>query len=69
MWIQLKAGTDHKAIKHELSDMGRVEDDPHDSSRFIITFLNQSESGMRMVGFRLSQDFIQEFEDFGMMPE
>ena len=69
MWIQLNEGTDRGAMKEQLKEIGRVEDDPRDSNRLVITFHNQSEGGMRMAGFRLSQDFIQDFTDFGMLAE
>jgi len=69
MWIQLKPTTDRKALLEQLGEIGRIEKDPSDELRLILTFHNQSESGMRMAGFRLSQDFIRYFEDFDMMSE
>ena len=69
MWIQVKPGEDVKQLKAQLKEIGAVEEDPQISSRLILAFHNQSEGGMRMAGFRLSQDFIQCFEDFGMVPE
>ena len=67
MWIQLKEGLNRDDIKRQLAEIGRVEDDPQDSRRLVITFHNQSESGMRMAGFRLSQDFMSYFQDFDMI--
>jgi hypothetical protein len=69
MWIQVKPGENLKELKAQLKEIGVVEDDPQSPARVILTFHNQSEGGMRMAGFRLSQDFIQSFEDFGMLPE
>ena len=67
MSIQLKRNTDVNALIEQLSEIGRVEKDPNDSLKLILTFHNQSESGIRMAGFRLSQDFIKYFEDFDMV--
>lgn len=67
MSIQLKRNTDVNALVEQLSEIGRVEKDPSDSLKLILTFHNQSESGIRMAGFRLSQDFIKYFEDFDMV--
>lgn len=69
MWIQLKPTADKNALVEQLGEIGRVENDPKDDLRLILTFHNQSESGMRMAGFRLSQDFIKYFEDFDMVFE
>ena len=69
MWIRLKAGSDPKNLQSQLAELGRVELDPQDAQRLIITFHNQSEQGIRMAGFRLSQDFIKYFEDFDMFTE
>jgi len=69
MWIQLKSANDSKKMKEQLSELGRVEADPGDPRRLVITFHNQSESGIRMAGFRMSQDFIRYFEDFDMIRE
>lgn len=69
MWIQVKPKEDVAALKHQLKEIGAVESDPHSASRIILTFHNQSEGGMRMAGFRLSEDFLQYFEDFGMLAE
>jgi len=67
MWIQVKPKEDLAALKHQLREIGAVESDPDSPSRIILTFHNQSEGGMRMAGFRLCEDFIQYFEDFGML--
>lgn len=69
MWVKLKAGSDPKSLQSQLGEFGRVEQDPQDAQRLIITFHNQSEQGIRMAGFRLSQDFIRYFEDFDMFTE
>lgn len=69
MWIQVKPKEDIDALKLQLKEIGSVESDPQSESRIILTFHNQSEGGMRMAGFRLSEDFIQHFEDFGMLAE
>ena len=69
MWIQLKPTTDKNTLIEQLGEIGRVEKDPNDELRLVLTFHNQSESGMRMAGFRLSQDFIKYFDDFDMMKE
>ena len=69
MWIQLKPTTDKNALIEQLGEIGRVEKDPNDELRLVLIFHNQSESGMRMAGFRLSQDFIKYFDDFDMMKE
>jgi hypothetical protein len=69
MWIQVKPKEDVTALTKELKEIGAVEIDPEKPSRIILTFHNQSEGGMRMAGFRLTEDFIQRFEDFGMLPE
>lgn len=69
MWIHLKRNADINALMEQLGEIGRVEKDPQDDHRLTLTFHNQSESGMRMAGFRLSQDFIKYFEDFDMMTD
>ena len=69
MWIQVKPQEDMAALKQRLKEIGAVENDPVNPSRLILTFHNQSEGGMRMAGFRLSEEFIQSFEDFGMLAE
>ena len=68
MWIQLKDKYRSEDVKARLGEIGRVEDDPGQANRLILTFHNQSESGIRMAGFKLSQDFIEYFEDFDMIP-
>jgi len=68
MWIQLKDKYRSEDVKARLEEIGRVEDDPGQANRLILTFHNQSESGIRMAGFKLSQDFIEYFEDFDMIP-
>ena len=69
MWIQIKEGCDRNVLKKELSEIGRVEEDVHDPRRLILTFHNHSESGLRMAGYRLSQDFLHNFDDFDMIWE
>ncbi|MCU0587729.1 MAG: hypothetical protein MUF52_06190 [Syntrophobacteraceae bacterium] len=69
MWIQVSPGEDVAALKNELKEIGAVEIDSEKPSRIVLTFHNQSEGGMRMAGFRLTEDFIQRFEDFGMLSE
>lgn len=69
MWIDLKRSADVNSLVEQLSEIGRVERDPANEHRLLLTFHNQSESGMRMAGFRLSEDFIRYFDDFDMMPE
>jgi len=67
MSIQLKRNTDVNSLIDQLGEIGRVEKDPNDDRKLTLTFHNQSESGIRMAGFRLSQDFIKYFEDFDML--
>ncbi len=67
MWIRLKDECDARTLEQELGGIGRVELDPSDPCQLTLTFHNHSESGMRMAGFRLSQDFIHYFQDFGMV--
>lgn len=69
MWIELKNDSDKQTVKEQLKEIGKVDDDPGDSKRIILTFRNQSENGIRMAGFRLSEDFIGYFKDFDMLPE
>ena len=69
MWIQIKEGQDPNRLKRELSEIGSVEKDDQDPRRLFLTFHNQSESGLRMAGYRLSQDFLDSFEDFDMIWE
>ena len=67
MWILLKADCDPKRIKQDLEEIGRVQPDPEDPNRLILTFRNQSETAVKMACFKLSEDFIQYFEDFDMI--
>jgi hypothetical protein len=69
MWLQLKDKYKRSDLQERLSEIGRVEGDPDNPQRLILVFHNQSESGILMAGFRLSQDFIQYFEDFDMIRE
>jgi hypothetical protein len=69
MWVQLKDKYKRDDLQKLLSEIGKVEDDPGNPRRLILTFHNQSESGLLMAGFRLSQDFIEYFEDFDMIKE
>jgi hypothetical protein len=69
MWLQLKEQYKRDDLQKPLSEIGKVEEDPGNSQRLILTFHNQSESGVLMAGFRLSQDFIEYFEDFDMIRE
>lgn len=67
MAIQLKRNINVNALIEQLNEIGRVEKDPNDNHKLILTFHNQSEDGIRMAGFRLSQDFIKYFEEFDMV--
>ena len=69
MWIRVKEGYDPNVLKKELSEFGRVEEDGNDPRRLLLTFHNQSESGLRMAGYRLSEEYLQSFEDFDMIWE
>jgi hypothetical protein len=69
MWIRPKEGCNLELLKKELGEIGRVEQDLNDSRRLLLTFHNQSESGIRLAGYRLSQDFLHNFEDFDMIWE
>ena len=69
MWIELKNGSDKKSLMDQLGDIGKIEEDSRNPQRIILTFENQSEDGIRMAGFRLSEDFIQDFDDFDMVSE
>jgi hypothetical protein len=69
MWIDLKPEHDLASLTKGLKELGTVQEDTEKSARLILTFHNQSPGGLRMAGFRLSQDYIQCFEDFGMIPE
>lgn len=67
MWLQIENERDRGLLKEELKGIGKIEEDPTDSQRLILTFHNQSEGGMRMAGYRLSQEFMEYFRDFGMV--
>ncbi len=67
MWIQLKADCDPQRIQHDLQEIGRIQPDPDNPHRLILTFRNQSETAVKMACFKLSEDFIQYFEDFDMI--
>lgn len=67
MWIQFKPDCDAKKLVKELQEIGRLEPDPENPQRMTLIFHNQSESGIKMSCFRLSEDFIQYFEDFDMV--
>jgi hypothetical protein len=67
MWIQFKEGCDSKKLLKDLNELGRLEKDPEDPRRLFLIFHNQSESGIKMSCFRLSEEFIQYFEDFDMV--
>jgi hypothetical protein len=69
MWLQVKPQHDVENLKQSLGEIGSVVVDPSDPRRLILTFHNQSESGIRMAGFRLSQDFIDYLDDFDMIRE
>lgn len=69
MWIQIKDEKERGSLKESLKGIGKVEDDPGDPRRLILTFHNQSEGGMRMAGFRLTEEFLHYFQDFGMVRE
>lgn len=67
MWIQLKEKCNAEDLKKRLGEIGKIEDDPQHARRVLLTFHNQSESGVRMAGFKLSEDFIEYFDDFDMI--
>jgi len=69
MWIQLKNDCDSQKIEKELQELGRIEWSPEQPNRLTLTFHNQSESGIKLSCFRLSEDFIRYFEDFDMIRE
>jgi len=69
MWFQIVEESDRSLLKEELKGIGKIEEDPADSHRLVLTFHNQSEGGMRMAGYRLSQEFMDYFRDFGMIRE
>ncbi|NLI33450.1 MAG: hypothetical protein GX422_11855 [Deltaproteobacteria bacterium] len=67
MWIRPNEKCDREDLKKRLEEIGKIEEDSQHADRLILTFHNQSESGVRMAGFRLSEDFIQDFDDFDMI--
>lgn len=67
MSIQFKEGCDSKKLERELAEFGRLEKDPAHPGRLSLIFHNQSENGIKMACFRLSEEFIQYFEDFDMI--
>ncbi len=69
MWLQLKEKYKRDDLRARLGEIGKIDDDPKDPRRWIITFHNQSESGLLMAGFRLSQEFIEYLDDFDMIRE
>jgi len=69
MWLQIKEQYQRDDFKKQLNEIGKVEDDPADPRRLVLTFHNQSESGLLMAGFRLSQEFIEYLDDFDMIRE
>jgi len=69
MWLRIKEKYKRDDLKKQLDEIGKVEDDPGDPRRLVLTFHNQSESGLLMAGFRLSQEFIEYLDDFDMIRE
>ena len=69
MWLRIKEQYKRDELRKRLAEIGRVEDDPADPRRLVLTFHNQSESGLLMAGFRLSQEFIEYLDDFDMIRE
>jgi hypothetical protein len=69
MWLRIKEKHKRDDLKKQLEEIGKVEDDPIDPRRLVLTFHNQSESGLLMAGFRLSQEFIEYLDDFDMIRE
>ena len=67
LWIQLKPDCDEQKVLKELEQIGRVEKDAQDPRKIILTFHNQSESGIKMSCFKLQEDFIHFFSDFDMI--
>ncbi|SMC21184.1 hypothetical protein SAMN02746041_01145 [Desulfacinum hydrothermale DSM 13146] len=67
LWIELKPDCDEKKITSELQEIGRVEKDPENPGRLLLTFHNQSEAGIKMSCFKLQEDFISFFNDFDMV--
>ncbi len=69
MWLRIKEPYKREELRKRLEEIGKVEDDPADPRRVVLTFHNQSESGLLMAGFRLSQEFIEYLDDFDMIRE
>lgn len=69
MWFHLVEEGDRALLQEELKGIGKLEEDPSDPHRLVLTFHNQSEGGMRMAGYRLTQEFMGYFQDFGMIRE
>lgn len=69
MWMRIKEKYRREDVKDLLSEVGSVEYDADDPHRLVLTFHNQSESGLLMAGFRLSQEVIEYLEDFDMVKE
>jgi len=69
MWIRLKEGQDLTSVKRMLGELGRIEEDPDDPRRVVLTFRNQSDSGILMAGFQMSENYMQYFDDFDMIRE
>ena len=69
MWLRIKEKYKRDDLKKQLDEIGKVEDDPGDPRRLVLTFHNQSGSGLLMAGFRLSQEFIEYLDDFDMIRE
>ena len=69
MWMRIKEKYRREDVKEFLSDIGSVEYDADDPQRLVLTYYNQSESGLLMAGFRLSQEIIEYLDDFDMVKE
>ena len=69
MWMQIKKEYRREDVKEFLSDVGSVEYDADDPQRLVLTYYNQSESGLLMAGFKLSQEIIEYLDDFDMVKE
>ena len=69
MWLRIKEEYQRDELRKRLDEIGKVDDDPADSRRLVLTFHNQSETGLLMAGFRLSQEFIEYLDDFDMIRE
>ena len=69
MWMRIKEKYRREDVKGLLSEIGSVEYDADDPRRLVLTFHNQSESGLLMAGFRLSEEIIKYLDDFDMVRE